>query len=61
MIPDYLQEAERLRDTLAALRADFHARPELGNREFKTAARIIKEKDAGTSQKTALEAALRTL
>ena len=40
MIPDYLQEAERLRNTLAALRADFHARPELGNREYKTAARI---------------------
>ena len=40
MIPDYRQEANCLRDTICALRADFHARPELGNREYKTAARI---------------------
>ena len=40
MTPDYLSQAACLRDTLANLRAAFHAEPELGNREFKTAARI---------------------
>lgn len=40
MIPDYLQESAALQPTLAALRAAFHAEPELGNQEFQTAARI---------------------
>ena len=40
MIPDYLQESAALQPRLAALRAAFHAEPELGNREFHTAARI---------------------
>ena len=40
MIPDYLREAEQFRDTLCMLREEFHAEPELGNREFRTAARI---------------------
>ena len=40
MIPDYLQESAALQPTLAALRAAFHAAPELGNQEFQTAARI---------------------
>ena len=40
MIPDYQQEAAQLQGTILALRAALHAEPELGNREFKTAARI---------------------
>ena len=42
MIPNYLQEAALLRDDLRALRAAFHAEPELGNQEFQTADRIEK-------------------
>lgn len=37
---DYLAEAHRLSGELSALRREFHREPELGNHEFKTAARI---------------------
>ena len=37
---DYLAEARHLSGELAALRREFHREPELGNHEFKTAARI---------------------
>ena len=37
---DYLSEARGIADELAALRRQFHRDPELGNREFHTAARI---------------------
>ena len=40
MTPDYLSEAAALGGTLRALREAFHAEPELGNQEFRTAARI---------------------
>ena len=39
-MPDYLTEAKALAPELAALRESFHREPELGNREFKTAAKI---------------------
>ena len=39
-MPDYLAEAKAAAPELAALRESFHREPELGNREFKTAARI---------------------
>ena len=37
---DYLAAANAIAGELAALRAEFHRRPELGNREFATAARV---------------------
>ncbi|MBR1820973.1 MAG: amidohydrolase [Clostridia bacterium] len=37
---DYLSEANQIAAELTALRREFHRRPELGNREFQTAARI---------------------
>lgn len=37
---DYLAEAHRMSGELSALRRKFHREPELGNHEFKTAARI---------------------
>ena len=37
---DFLAEARAIGPELAALRREFHRRPELGNREFETAARI---------------------
>ncbi|MBR1671526.1 MAG: amidohydrolase, partial [Fretibacterium sp.] len=37
---DFLGEAERLSEELAALRREFHREPELGNREFRTAERV---------------------
>ena len=40
MQPDFLTEAEALAPELSALREAFHRRPERGNREFETAARI---------------------
>ena len=40
---DYLSEARRAAPELAALRHAFHRCPELGNREFETAARIEAE------------------
>ena len=40
MIPNYLAKANQMEDTLSELREAFHSRPELGNQEFQTAARI---------------------
>ena len=40
IVPDYLAEANAIASDLKALRRAFHADPELGNREFHTAARI---------------------
>lgn len=40
MTPDFLNEAQAMSGELAALRHALHRRPELGNHEFKTAARI---------------------
>ena len=37
---DFLAEARAIGPELAALRREFHRRPELGNREFETAARV---------------------
>ena len=37
---DFINEAERIAPELAALRRAFHMDPELGNREYHTAARI---------------------
>ena len=42
MTVDFLNEARALSDELSALRRAFHRAPELGNREFETAARIEK-------------------
>ena len=61
MIPNYLQEAALLRDDLRALRAAFHAEPELGNQEFQTADRIEKTLRAlGIEPERATAARLRT-
>ena len=43
MAADFLAEARQLKNGLSALRREFHRRPELGNREFATAARIEEE------------------
>ena len=40
---DYLSAAQAIASNIAALRRAFHRRPELGNREFETAARIEAE------------------
>ena len=40
MICDWLNEAHGIAGELARLRHDFHAEPELGNREFRTAEKI---------------------
>ena len=37
---DWKIEAEKISETLIALRRDFHRCPELGNAEFKTSERI---------------------
>ena len=39
-MPDYLSEARAIAPELAALRESFHREPELGNHEYKTAAKI---------------------
>ena len=39
-MPDYLSEAKAIAPEFTALRESFHREPELGNREFKTAAKI---------------------
>lgn len=44
-IPAFLAALEAERDTLIALRRDFHRHPELGLHEFRTAARIEEELD----------------
>ena len=59
MAIDFLAEAARLSPELQALRQALHRRPELGNREFETAARIEAELHAaGLETKRLLDTAV---